>query len=60
MVIRLCRKRFLPRLLGLNVLELVLKQKEGLEEIQVVGRQIFEVRGGMAMPSPMSCLLCVN
>ncbi|NQX69701.1 Flp pilus assembly complex ATPase component TadA [Paenibacillus alba] len=38
-------------IIGLNVLELVLKQKEGLEEIQVVGRQIFEVRGGMAKPS---------
>ncbi|SDO89224.1 pilus assembly protein CpaF [Paenibacillus sp. yr247] len=39
-------------IIGLNVLELVLKQREGLEEIQVVGRQIFEVRGGMALPSP--------
>jgi pilus assembly protein CpaF len=39
-------------IIGLNVLELVLKHKEGLEEIQVVGRQIFEVRSGMAMPSP--------
>ncbi|WP_063868291.1 ATPase, T2SS/T4P/T4SS family [Paenibacillus sp. Soil766] len=38
-------------IIGLNVLELVLKQKEGLEEIQVVGRRIFEVRGGMATPS---------
>ncbi|WP_063870895.1 ATPase, T2SS/T4P/T4SS family [Paenibacillus sp. Root444D2] len=41
-------------IIGLNVLELVLKQKEGLEEIQVVGRQIFEVRGGVAMPSAYS------
>lgn len=41
-------------IIGLNVLELVLKHKEGLEEIQVVGRQIFEVRGGMAMPSAYS------
>ncbi|UKS26856.1 Flp pilus assembly complex ATPase component TadA [Paenibacillus sp. HWE-109] len=38
-------------IIGLNVLELILKQKEGLEEIQVVGRQIFEVRGGMSAPS---------
>ncbi|WNR45213.1 ATPase, T2SS/T4P/T4SS family [Paenibacillus roseipurpureus] len=38
-------------IIGLNVLELVLKQKDGLEEIQVVGRHIFEVRGGMARPS---------
>ncbi|NOV04719.1 ATPase, T2SS/T4P/T4SS family [Paenibacillus planticolens] len=38
-------------IIGMNVLELVLKQKEGLEEIQVVGRQIFEVRGGYALPS---------
>lgn len=33
--------------IGLNVLELVLKDREGLEEVQVVGRQIFEVRGGV-------------
>lgn len=38
--------------IGLNVLELVLKSKEGLEEVQVVGRRIFEVRGGRAYPSP--------
>ncbi|MDR6551925.1 ATPase, T2SS/T4P/T4SS family [Paenibacillus qinlingensis] len=38
-------------IIGLNVLELVLKQKEGLEEIQVVGKRIFEVRGGVARPS---------
>ncbi|MDR6884598.1 pilus assembly protein CpaF [Bacillus sp. 3255] len=38
-------------IIGMNVLELVLKRKEGLEEIQVVGRQIFEVRGGCALPS---------
>lgn len=38
-------------IIGMNVLELVLKHKEGLEEIQVVGRQIFEVRGGSAIPS---------
>jgi pilus assembly protein CpaF len=38
-------------IIGLNVLELVLKNKEGLEEIQVVGRHIFEVRNGYALPS---------
>jgi Flp pilus assembly protein, ATPase CpaF len=32
--------------IGLNVLELVLARKEGLEEIQVVGSQIYEVRDG--------------
>lgn len=32
--------------IGLNVLELLLKNRDGLEEIQVVGRQIFEVRNG--------------
>lgn len=32
--------------IGLNVLELVLAEREGLEEIQVIGKQIFEVRGG--------------
>ncbi|MBH5320150.1 CpaF family protein [Paenibacillus sp. GSMTC-2017] len=31
---------------GLNVLELVLSNKAGLEEIQVVGTRIYEVRGG--------------
>jgi pilus assembly protein CpaF len=39
-------------IIGLNVLELVLKHKEGLEEIQVVGKQIFEVRSGVPVPSP--------
>ncbi|MDF2725197.1 MAG: secretion system protein, partial [Paenibacillus sp.] len=38
--------------IGMNVLELLLKEKEGLEEIQVVGTHIFEVRGGRAIPSP--------
>ncbi|MBD2847784.1 Flp pilus assembly complex ATPase component TadA [Paenibacillus sp. IB182496] len=38
--------------IGLNVLELVLQGKEGLEEIQVVGTQVFEVRGGVAIASP--------
>lgn len=37
--------------IGLNVLELILNNKEGLEEIQVVGKQIFEVRHGEAKPS---------
>ncbi|GKU76163.1 ATPase, T2SS/T4P/T4SS family [Paenibacillus sp. L3-i20] len=32
---------------GLNILELVLSNKEGLEEIQVVGVRIYEVRGGI-------------
>jgi len=32
--------------IGLSVLELVLLQREGLEEIQVVGTRIFEVRDG--------------
>lgn len=38
-------------IIGLNVLELVLKNREGLEEIQVVGSHIFEVRNGYALPS---------
>jgi pilus assembly protein CpaF len=38
-------------IIGLNVLELVMKNREGLEEIQVIGRQIFEVRSGYAKPS---------
>ncbi|MGG1553780.1 ATPase, T2SS/T4P/T4SS family [Paenibacillus ferrarius] len=38
-------------IIGLNVLELIMKQREGLEEIQVVGQRIFEVRGGVARPS---------
>lgn len=33
---------------GLNVLELVLASRSGLEEIQVVGDRIYEVRGGVA------------
>lgn len=37
--------------IGLNILEVILKDKEGLEEIQVVGRQIFEVRQGKSVPS---------
>lgn len=37
--------------IGLNVLELILNHKDGLEEIQVVGRRIFEVRNGEAKPS---------
>lgn len=37
---------------GLNVLELVLANKEGLEEIQVVGSRIYEVRGGLPTLSP--------
>ncbi|MFC5468612.1 ATPase, T2SS/T4P/T4SS family [Cohnella suwonensis] len=38
--------------IGMNVLELVLRNREGLEEIQVVGTRIFEVRDGMATASP--------
>ncbi|WP_270165643.1 CpaF/VirB11 family protein [Paenibacillus sp. SYP-B4298] len=37
--------------IGLHVLELVLQSREGLEEIQVVGTRIFEVRDGYAAPS---------
>lgn len=39
-------------IIGLSVLELVLKNKEGLEEVQVVGKRIFEVRDGVAYLSP--------
>ena len=38
--------------IGLNVLELVLRNREGLEEAQVVGTRIFEVRNGRATASP--------
>jgi pilus assembly protein CpaF len=37
--------------IGLNVLELILKARDGLEEIQVVGKQIYEVRNGTAVVS---------
>lgn len=37
--------------IGLNVLELVLRNREGLEEVQVVGTRIFEVRDGKPVPS---------
>ncbi|MBB3112155.1 pilus assembly protein CpaF [Paenibacillus phyllosphaerae] len=37
--------------IGMSVLELVLQQREGLEEIQVVGTQIYEVRGGTSRRS---------
>lgn len=40
--------------IGLNVLELVLANKEGLEEIQVVGKRIFIVKEGITMSSPYS------
>ncbi|BBH24645.1 hypothetical protein Back11_59900 [Paenibacillus baekrokdamisoli] len=40
--------------IGLNVLELVLQHREGLEEIQVVGTRIFEVRDGCSRPSEYS------
>jgi len=38
--------------IGMNVLELVLRDREGLEEVQVVGTRIFEVRDGKAAISP--------
>lgn len=38
--------------IGMNILELVLRNREGLEEIQVVGTRIFEVREGIATASP--------
>ncbi|WP_231637379.1 ATPase, T2SS/T4P/T4SS family [Paenibacillus sp. FJAT-27812] len=38
--------------IGLSVLELVLADKEGLEEIQVVGERIFIVKNGLTTPSP--------
>jgi pilus assembly protein CpaF len=38
-------------LIGMGALESLLKNKEGLEELQVVGCDVFEVRGGMAYPS---------
>jgi pilus assembly protein CpaF len=38
--------------IGMNMLELVLRNREGLEEVQVVGTRIFEVRDGEAVPSP--------
>ncbi|WP_051108747.1 ATPase, T2SS/T4P/T4SS family [Paenibacillus daejeonensis] len=38
--------------IGLHVLELVLQHKQGLEEIQVVGTRIYEVRDGRAVLSP--------
>ncbi len=40
--------------IGLNVLELVVKNREALEEVQVVGTRIYEVRGGVSMPSSYS------
>jgi pilus assembly protein CpaF len=38
--------------IGMNVLELILRNRDGLEEIQVVGTRIFEVRDGRAVASP--------
>lgn len=38
--------------IGLGVLELIMKEREGLEEVQVNGTQIFEVRGGIPRLSP--------
>lgn len=41
-------------IVGLDVLELILRNKEGLEEIQVVGCRIYEVRNGVAYRSAYS------
>lgn len=38
--------------IGMNMLEPVLRDREGLEEVQVVGTKIFEVRDGRATLSP--------
>jgi pilus assembly protein CpaF len=38
-------------IVGWSVLEPILQKREGLEEIQVVGERIFEVRGGLPVPS---------
>ncbi|GMK42148.1 hypothetical protein PCCS19_52070 [Paenibacillus sp. CCS19] len=40
--------------IGLNVLERVLAERSGLEEIQVIGTRIYEVRGGMPVLSRYS------
>lgn len=39
---------------GLNVLELVMASRDDLEELQVVGTRIYEVRGGVAALSAYS------
>lgn len=39
-------------IIGLHVLEVVMKDRDGLEEIQVVGTQIFELRHGNTQESP--------
>lgn len=38
-------------IVGWSVLEPILERREGLEEIQVVGERIYEVRGGIPVPS---------
>ncbi len=38
--------------IGMNVLELILRDRTGLEEVQVVGTDIYEVRDGQAVASP--------
>ncbi|WP_438448504.1 ATPase, T2SS/T4P/T4SS family [Gorillibacterium sp. sgz5001074] len=38
-------------ILGWSVLESILERKDGLEEIQVVGERVYEVRGGVPIPS---------
>ncbi len=39
--------------IGWNVLDTVLRHRSGLEEIQVIGEQVFEVRQGTPAPSPV-------
>jgi Flp pilus assembly protein, ATPase CpaF len=41
-------------IIGWNVLEMIIKDRDDLEEIQVVGTKIFEVRGGEPRPSRLS------
>lgn len=40
--------------IGFNVLELILKDRQELEEIQVIGCRVYEVRGGRCVLSPYS------
>lgn len=38
-------------IIGLHVLELIMKKRDDLEEVQVTGTQIFEIREGQTVPS---------
>lgn len=38
-------------IVGFNILERLMQDRDGLEEIQVIGTRIYEVRGGVAQPS---------